>query len=241
MRWAGLGLLLLLGCAHRASVAVGPPLPGRAPGTYQEKVTLTDGHSLTYVLVLPEPGPRPPPLVVALHYAGTVHPYFSQGIVEQLVRPALSALGAIVVAPDVLEDRDWNAEVNERAVVELTSRVIQSYGADPERVALMGYSMGGRGTWSIGTAHPDLFSALIPMAAPPTPSSAFPPQAPIYVIQSRDDELVPREELVRAIDGLQRRGYRIELHLVDGLEHADIAGFVEPLRAAGAWLQQGWD
>jgi predicted esterase len=35
---------------------------------------------------------------------------------------------------------------------------------DPDRVVLMGYSMGGFGTWNVGLRHPDRFAAIAPLA-----------------------------------------------------------------------------
>jgi predicted esterase len=42
--------------------------------------------------------------------------------------------------------------------------LLAHYPIDPERVVLLGYSMGGFGTWNIGLRYHDRFAALVPMA-----------------------------------------------------------------------------
>ena len=41
--------------------------------------------------------------------------------------------------------------------------VCPNYKVDPDRVYLPGLSMGGFGTWNLGTAHPERFAALAPI------------------------------------------------------------------------------
>lgn len=42
--------------------------------------------------------------------------------------------------------------------------VRRRYRIDPDRVILLGYSMGGFGTWNLGLRYHDLFAAIVPMA-----------------------------------------------------------------------------
>jgi predicted peptidase len=71
----------------------------------------------------------------------------------------------ITVYPTVIkkENTAWNTEREERYVMEIINDMKQMFNIDTNQVYLTGYSMGGYGTWSIGTAHADLFAAISPM------------------------------------------------------------------------------
>merc|ERR1719203_539936 len=51
------------------------------------------------------------------------------------------------------------------ALVELLRRVQREAPVDPRRVYLSGASMGGHGCWDLALRHPELFSALVPVAS----------------------------------------------------------------------------
>ena len=71
----------------------------------------------------------------------------------------------IVVFPHTMPDHRWDNAMLARAVAALdaTSREFQ---LDADRVYLMGFSMGGRGAWSLAAQHPDRFAAAVIIAAP---------------------------------------------------------------------------
>ncbi len=48
--------------------------------------------------------------------------------------------------------------------IESMDEVARRYGTDPARQYLTGHSMGGHGTWNIGTLHPERFAAIAPSA-----------------------------------------------------------------------------
>ena len=71
---------------------------------------------------------------------------------------------------------------------------MRSYNIDRKRVLVVGFSMGGRGTWHMAAQHPDLFTAAIPMAASTRGMTIDQlGRQPTYVIHSREDEVVPFE------------------------------------------------
>ena len=76
----------------------------------------------------------------------------------------------------------------------LIAKVRQEYAVDPARMLVMGFSMGGRGTWYMASRHSDVFTGAIPVAA----SAGDEPvdrlaRIPTYIIHSRDDQVVPFE------------------------------------------------
>src|SRR5207245_1585629 len=62
------------------------------------------------------------------------------------------------------EDPDNLAELSEKDVMNVLGVVRKEYSVDPDRVYLMGHSMGGGGTFHLGFKHPDVWAALAPVA-----------------------------------------------------------------------------
>jgi poly(3-hydroxybutyrate) depolymerase len=59
---------------------------------------------------------------------------------------------------------DWE-EIGRLDALEVLDRSKKEFPHDPASVHLTGHSMGGHGTWSIGTLYPDLFASIAPSAA----------------------------------------------------------------------------
>ncbi len=59
---------------------------------------------------------------------------------------------------------DWE-DIGRLDALEVLDIAKKEFPHDPESVHLTGHSMGGHGTWSIGTLYPDLFASIAPSAA----------------------------------------------------------------------------
>lgn len=101
---------------------------------------------------------------------------------------------AIKVYPAVKEKTDtaWNTEREERWVLELIQGLRRTFNIDTNRIYLVGHSMGGFGTWSIGCNHADMFAGLAPMAGGLFPRDIIAnlKNTPIYFYHSTDDKQV---------------------------------------------------
>jgi predicted esterase len=101
---------------------------------------------------------------------------------------------AIKVYPAVKEKTDtaWNTEREERWVLELIQGLRRSFNIDSNRIYLVGHSMGGFGTWSIGCNHADLFAGMAPMAGGLFPRDIIAnlKNTPVYFYHSTDDKQV---------------------------------------------------
>jgi hypothetical protein len=80
-------------------------------------------------------------------------------------------------------------------VLSTLETVTRHYHVDRNRIYLTGMSNGGIGTYLIGLNHPDLFAALIPMAAA-LDEELFPlldnaRNIPVYIIHGSQDEVMP--------------------------------------------------
>jgi predicted esterase len=100
----------------------------------------------------------------------------------------------IKVYPAVKEKTDtaWNTEREELWVLELIQGLRRSFSIDTNRIYLVGHSMGGFGTWSIGCNHADIFAGIAPMAGGLFPRNIIVnlKNTPVYFYHSTDDKRV---------------------------------------------------
>jgi len=217
----------------------------------RQTLTLEDGADLRYAISVPEgyDGSQEVPLVLALHFGWgeALPPNYSAIFIEILVEPALRDLGAIIVAP-LCPGRTWVDPQSETAVLALLQQVRQEFRIDPERTLVTGFSLGGMGTWYYASHHPELFSAAIPMASVPmiaqtsetgaesvrryveTGSVEWPAallDMPLYIMHSRDDELIPIGPVERAAAELRALGADVEFLAIDaGIGHHETPRYV---------------
>lgn len=215
----------------------------QTPGMYEQEMSLADGSTIRYSIALPKTlhAQQASPLVLALHYGGTVTPFYGKGLLTQLVEPGLRDLGAIIVAPDSPAG-GWANSSTETKVTQLLQELSQHYTFDEQRTLVTGYSMGGIGTWYFATHQADLFAAAIPISgAPPAGLNAMTEISPLYVIHSHKDELFPASKVEQAVSQLKAKGKSAELVLLDEPGHFDIGAFVGALKASIPWITRVWN
>jgi len=79
-----------------------------------------------------------------------------------------SRYGYIVIAPQWAAEHQTQYQYSARehtVVLDCLRATFQRFSVDTDRVFLSGHSMGGDAAWDIGTAHPDLWAGVIPIAA----------------------------------------------------------------------------
>ena len=138
----------------------------KAPG-FHLRTLKAEGGDRKYTVFVPKgyDGSKAVPAVLFLHGSG------EKG--EDGITPAQSGLGAILnghpddfpaiaVFPQARES--WEADsADAKAALAALDEVMGAFKVDPDRVVLTGLSMGGAGSWSIGSAHPERFSAVVPV------------------------------------------------------------------------------
>ncbi|HWA26453.1 MAG TPA: prolyl oligopeptidase family serine peptidase [Lacunisphaera sp.] len=134
-------------------------------------------------------------------------------------------------------------------VVRVIALAKQRFNVDADRVYLRGDSMGGWGTWHVGTRHPDLFAALGPIfggvdyhaslseeaLASLTPVGRFLADQgsswsmadsllnlPIFVHHGDADQAVPVDWSRYGVRMLQRWGYNVRYFEMPGYGHEDL-------------------
>jgi len=217
-----------------------PQVPVLSPGVHSLTLQQASGPLIHYAISIP-PGYSPSarvPLVLALHFAGNPRDA-GKAVLEILVGPALADLGAIIVAPDALGAGDWSTPENDRAVNQLLDAVIASYSVDTKKIAVTGFSMGGRGTWYFAGKYPQRFSAAVPVAGVP-PASGAGWKMPVLAIHSRNDEVAPIGPTEQRIKELEKFGVHAELITLTGITHFQTYRFVDGMKRAVPWLRDIW-
>jgi predicted peptidase len=183
----------------------------------------------------------PRPLVLALHPGGPRVAGYGSRFLQQVALPGLGDLGAVVVAPDC-PAQSWTDPAAERAVLTLVERIRQEFAIDSRRVLVMGFSMGGQGTWFMSSRHADLFTAAIVMAGP-TGSEPLERRGviPTYIIHSRNDEVVPFAPAERTAKQLETMGRPVKFEELRGPSHGDMGRYVDALQHAGRWVADSWN
>lgn len=200
-----------------------------------------DGGTILYGISIPrdyDPG-HPRPLVLALHPGGGRTPYYGVQYMANIFLPGLRRLDPIMVAPDC-PTAAWSDPAAEKAVMSLIDKVRGEYAVDPRRIVVVGFSLGGRGTWFMASRHQDLFTAAIVMAGATDEPLERLGKIPTYVIHSRADERVPfaqAEERAAELDGL---GRPVKFEAIEGAGHFDMTSYLPALRRAGQWVSERW-
>lgn len=203
------------------------------------------GRPMNYELFVPSKydKTKPTPLVVALHCLGSdaQHMIRYEGLTEQA-----EAHGFLVVAPMGYNSRGWYGsrgsgrasergdaasdpanlgELSEQDVMNVLGLVRREFNVDGGRIFLMGHSMGGGGTWYLGTKHPEIWAALAP-AAPAIYTSpdalASVTKLPVIVIQGDQDALVDVKVTRQWVAKMKELGMKYTYIEVPGGDHMKV-------------------
>ncbi len=113
----------------------------------------------------------------------------------------------ILVSPQCPKDSSWNPEL----VVALIEHITASFAADPDRVYLTGYSMGGFGTWQTACQYPDRFAAIVPLSGGGDVRQAEKlKNMPIWAFHGAKDETVPLKASKEMVDAVRKCGGHVE-------------------------------
>jgi predicted peptidase len=211
-------------------------------GMHRLKADIPGAGTVLYAVSVPDGyDPKTPaPLVLVLHPGGPRGPYYGAEFARGIAEPALRQLNAIMIAPDCTE-RAWSDAACDTAAMALIADAMKAYNIDRKRVLVVGFSMGGRGTWQMAANHADVFTAAIPMAASTRGMTLDQlGRQPTYIIHSRADEVVPFEPAEEAAQELKKQKREVEFEAIDDLTHFEMASYVDALRRAGRWVAGRW-
>jgi poly(3-hydroxybutyrate) depolymerase len=205
------------------------PLPtptaadSKQPG-FHVRTLKTDQGERRYTVYVPEgyDGNKVFPGVLFLHGAGERGEDGSTPAQVGLGPAILNRAGgvpAVVVFPQAR--RTWSAASPDGiAALRALDEVMREYTVDPRRVILTGLSMGGAGSWDIGTAHPERFAAVVPICGGGDAATAERLRAlPVWTFcgdADRDDTVLSLRTMVET---LRRAGNPAKLTEYRGVGH----------------------
>lgn len=182
-----------------------------APTTIRDGLANFLGRVQPYTVYVPKSYKRgtPTPVTFLLHSFTQNHNQYA-ATTPNLIKAACEDRGSICITT---LGRGGDGEYENEAELdfwEVWHQVAKTYTLDPERTILAGYSMGGFGSTSIGTQHPDLFARVVTWAGTPGGGDEFANLrwVPYYQAGGVEDELVPVTDQAQTSALLSDLGYR---------------------------------
>jgi poly(3-hydroxybutyrate) depolymerase len=145
-----------------AGNAAPAPLRGVRIDAY---VSPVDDSAQPFVRYLPPnwaPG-KAAPLLVYLHGYSPDYDRFNLPFFPETLTRVADRTGACIAAPFGRGNTDFQG-IGEQDVLRVMDEMQARYSTDPNRVVLVGYSMGGLGAWCIAARHPQRFNAMMALA-----------------------------------------------------------------------------
>jgi predicted peptidase len=136
-----------------------------------------NGKEVKYVLFVPEgyKGDKEYPLILFLHGAGETGTDGRKQVkvgLGKAIGKREKTFEFLAIFPQS-QKGGWKADSAEgKRALAILDEVQKDYKVDPKRIYLTGLSMGGAGTWSLATAHPDRWAAIVPICGRGDPAQA---------------------------------------------------------------------
>src|SRR6266581_8764524 len=181
------------------------------PGLYH-LTTQAEGQTISYTLRIPAgyDGHTALPVILCLHFGGQPTAWYGGRFLHLMPIPGLGSLVALLVAPTTAQS-GWATPTGEAAACAALAAVEQHLRVDTRRRVVMGYSMGGRGTWHLAAKFRSRFVAAIPIAGTPGEIELDTLRdLPLYVIHSEADRRVPIEDDAKAVEQLHAMDAPVE-------------------------------
>jgi predicted peptidase len=190
---------------------------------------LSKTFRLNYHLHVPEQAKRSPqekwPAILFLHGLGE-----SGDEPSAVLREGLPPFAAqhpdfpfIVIAPQC----PWNTWWPELAdwLDELLRRCGSTLPIDHQRLYLTGLSMGGFGSWYLGSLWPQRFAAVVPICGGGLVFHGFPArvqrlkETPVWAFHGAKDDVVPLAESQRLVEALRECGGKVQCTVYPDAAH----------------------
>ena len=162
------------------------------------------------------------PLIVFLHGAGERGNDITH--VDRWALPRMLSNGlelpAVVLCPQCPYEYVWDNLV--RDLKRLIDDVVRTFNIKDDRICITGASMGGFGTWSMGLAYTNFFSAIAPVAGGGLGWRASNLKTtPVYAVHGDSDNVVPLVYSQLMVDGVNQSGGSAQLVVLKGFGHGD--------------------
>lgn len=234
-------LFLLLG----GLAWISPAWARRTETGFLNRTVVVDNVTYKYQVFVPENWNKKTrwPVILFLHGYGEEG---GDGLVQtevglaSAIRQHVERFPFVIVLPQCRKQDWWTNAPMEAQALKALDQTMQEFKGDPQRVYLTGLSMGGYGTWAIGSQSPGKFAALVPICGgvrlPPgnhlvnahdTDDSADPYAAvaqkigktPVWVFHGGADPTVPVTESQMMVAALEAAGGDVRYTEYPGVGH----------------------
>jgi len=239
--------LTLVGCSSESGLNRGSAL-----SEYQERTVAVDGKQRKYRIFIPTGREEHPnvkvPVMLYLHGSGSRGDENREQAwaFDSAIGPEKSKVDFIVVLPQCRPDLAWVSDEMSTYALAALAESMKELNADPERIYLAGFSLGGHGVWKIASENPGKFAALMPVAGRVIPyekSESVESYAnvarnigatPAWIFHGAKDDAVPVDFSRKIVTALKESGnvnvryteYAEDGHLIFGKAFAE-PGFLE--------------
>jgi len=208
-------LLSVLGNILTAAVSNG----NKQQGKIESRIVQVDSDEFNYQIYIPPQiqSEQKLPVIIFLHGigqrgSGGILP--SESTSGAIVRHYFAQVPAIVLLPQCRQGSYWSDPVMDEMVMNAVAQMIEEFGADAERIYLIGVSMGGYGVWHFVSRYPKKFAALVSICGGSsiTTSERFDALArkvgvtPSWLFHGAEDRVVPVGESRQIVKALEANG-----------------------------------
>ncbi|MHA6484102.1 carboxylesterase family protein [Paenibacillus sp. strain BS8-2] len=123
----------------------------------------------------------------------------------------------IIVAPQCPITSFW-PEVKQE-VLDIVSDIKSKFNVNKNKIYVMGFSMGGNGTWDMAATKGDVFSAAVPISGWYEQDKSHNINIPIWAFHCEDDDVVPISGTVNMVEALKGLDKEILFTRYSGLKH----------------------
>ena len=161
------------------------------------------------------------PLVIFLHGAGErgedLDVAMRHGYMK-FVREQGTEYPFIFIAPQCPQNKYWGCYTE--SLIAFVEEMTAQLPVDPDRVYLIGLSMGGTGTWMLAMACPEKFAAIAPICGPGIVWNAeILKDMPIYVYHGDCDNVVPINESMNMVSAVNACGGNAKMTICHSRGH----------------------
>lgn len=124
-----------------------------------------------------------------------------------------SGFGLTRVNDEINLENVFTLSDDAKSAKNILDNVIAEYNIDTDRIYGTGVSQGGYGIWNLDLEYPDLFAAIVPIAAggdPNSPNLDGIVNQPIWTFQAKADPTIPIDYSANIVNALKQKGSSIK-------------------------------